>query len=91
MKTISEAEYKALLSTLKQYHDYLTKNPDTLITRYFGLHKIELTSQTLEKKTFYFVMMKNIFNTNKNLKLKYDLKGSTLGRKTEINKDGSKY
>ena len=89
MKTISEAEYKVLLVNLKEYHDYLVENPDSLITRYFGLHKIELTSQTLEKKTFYFVMMKNIFKTQKVLKLKFDLKGSTYGREAKVKSDCS--
>ena len=89
MKTISEGEYKVLLNTLKDYHDYLVENPDSLITRYFGLHKIELISQSLERKTFYFVMMKNIFKTQKVLKLKFDLKGSTYGRETKVKEDGS--
>ena len=44
MKTISKNEYKVLLQTLREYHDYLVKNPNSLITRYFGLHKIVLTS-----------------------------------------------
>jgi 1-phosphatidylinositol-4-phosphate 5-kinase len=84
MKTISRAEYKTLLNSLRDYHDYLLSNPDSLITRYFGLHKIEMLSGTMEKKTYYFVMMKNIFRTQKTLKYKFDLKGSTYGREVPV-------
>lgn len=88
MKTISEDEHKVLLAVLKKYHNYLINNPESLITRFFGLHKIELTSGRLEKKVFYFVMMKNIFRTPQTLKYKFDLKGSTYGRETKVKNGG---
>lgn len=80
MKTVSQSEFKTMLSTLKEYHEYLMNNPDSLITRYFGLHKMTLTSSDRRQKTYYFIMMKNIFRTQKNLKYKFDLKGSTYKR-----------
>jgi len=89
MKTISRAEYRTMLSTLRDYHDYLVDNPDSLITRYFGLHKIVMTSRNLERKTYYFVMMKNIFRTQKPLRYKFDLKGSTYKREYPL-RDPSK-
>ena len=89
MKTISVSEYKVLLSTLREYHRYLMNHSQSLITRYFGLHKIELISANLEKKTFYFVMMKNIFKTKSALRFKFDLKGSSYGRETKFKEDCS--
>jgi len=83
MKTISRSEYKTMISTLKDYYEYLKKNPQSLITRYFGMHKIILKSSS-STRTFYFVMMKNIFRTKKNLKYKFDLKGSTYKRETKL-------
>ena len=89
MKTVTEGEYKVILSTLQEYHKYLQSHPNSLITRYFGLHKIEMISTTMSRKTFYFVMMKNIFKTKHPLKFKFDLKGSSYGRVTKVKDDGS--
>lgn len=41
LKTISPAEFKHLKTILKDYYNHLTMNPHTLITRFFGLHKIK--------------------------------------------------
>lgn len=83
MKTISRGEYKTMIATLKEYYEYLKSNPESLITRYFGMHKIILKSSS-STRTFYFVLMKNIFRTKKNLKYKFDLKGSTYKRETVL-------
>lgn len=89
MKTVNKGEYKVILSTLQEYHKYLQTHPNSLITRYFGLHKIVMVSTTMKRKTFYFVMMKNIFKTKQALKFKFDLKGSSYGRETKVKDDGS--
>ena len=55
----------------------MVENPNTLITRFFGLHKI----QNKKKKTaIYFVIMANVFNTSRPIHVRYDLKGSTINR-----------
>lgn len=65
LKTIRYKEYKFLRVILKDYYSYIRTNPETLITRFFGLHKL------LEKNEkgeiigrIYFVIMANVFNTN---------------------------
>jgi len=40
LKTIQYREYKCLKKILKDYYNYIKKNPETLITRFFGLHKL---------------------------------------------------
>jgi 1-phosphatidylinositol-4-phosphate 5-kinase len=41
LKTISHAEFIRLKTILKNYYDHMVKHPQTLITRFFGLHKIK--------------------------------------------------
>lgn len=36
----------------------------------------------LKEKVIYFVIMSNIFSTNQEINVRYDLKGSTYGRTT---------
>lgn len=40
LKTIHYREYKHLRKILKDYYFHLKKYPDTLITKFFGLHKL---------------------------------------------------
>ena len=40
LKTISYREYRFLRNILEDYYYYIKKNPDTLITKFFGLHKL---------------------------------------------------
>ncbi len=40
LKTVHYREYKFLRKILKDYYYYIKQNPDTLITKFFGLHKL---------------------------------------------------
>ena len=40
LKTIQYREYRYLRSILEDYYHYIKKNKDTLITKFFGLHKL---------------------------------------------------
>lgn len=51
-------------------------NPNTLVTRIFGLHRLRMSAT----RKIYFVVMSNIFPPDKELHEVYDLKGSTQGR-----------
>ena len=47
------------------------------------MHKIGIKYQTmLREKVIYFVIMSNVFSTNHEINIRYDLKGSTYGRFT---------
>ena len=83
LKTIQYREYKFLRTILEDYYYYLKKNPDTLITKFFGLHKlVEKNDRGQETGRSYFVIMANVFNTRERITERYDIKGSWYGRDT---------
>lgn len=89
LKTIPREEFKFMKKILRPYHEYLTqRNPDTLMSKIYGIHKVIFHRKlgNLRKK-YYFCIMDNLFNTRHKIDLRYDLKGSTYGRKT-INDGG---
>lgn len=77
LKTISAAEFHNLRDHLKEYYDHLAMYPHTLITRFFGLHKIKYSKTTGGKVRIYFVIMANVFKTSRDINVRFDLKGST--------------
>ena len=65
LKTIQYREYKHLRSILEDYYYYVKNNPETLITKFYGLHKlIEKDQQGEVIGKSYFVIMANVFNTS---------------------------
>lgn len=76
LKTLPLEEALFLVKELKDYVNYLRDNPDTLLTRFFGMFKL----CTKMRKDIYFVVMKNVFDTGLTISEHYDLKGSTIGR-----------
>lgn len=84
LKTIRKDEFKLMKSILKSYYDHLTiENPDSLISRIYGLHKVIFyRKKNKMQKKIYFCIMNNIFCTPLKIDSRYDLKGSLQGRKT---------
>jgi hypothetical protein len=82
LKTIAKEEYNKLIDTLPEYHEHLLENPNSLLTRYYGLHKIRYLEKGGTKEQ-YIIIMNNMFR-NFTPDIKYDLKGSTQGRTTEF-------
>ncbi|KAJ3413105.1 Phosphatidylinositol-4-phosphate 5-kinase [Chytridiales sp. JEL 0842] len=78
IKTIHTSEFRFLRSILKDYYQHVKENPQTLLCRIFGLHRVKLPG----KKKIHFVVMGNVFPSNKDIHETYDLKGSTVGRLT---------
>jgi 1-phosphatidylinositol-4-phosphate 5-kinase len=76
IKTIRHSEHKFLLSILKQYYEHVKENPHTLISRFYGLHRVKLP----RGRKIHFVIMNNLFPPHKDIHETYDLKGSTVGR-----------
>ena len=72
-----------LRNILPAYYDHMMNNPDTLVTRFFGLHSL---IQGREKMTF--VVMGNVFHQQKPIQQVFDLKGSTINRSTPMNRRG---
>lgn len=87
LKTIARDEFYKLLDTLQPYHEHLSKNPESLLARYYGLHKVKY-SENGKSKEQYIIIMNNMFRKF-TPDIKYDLKGSVKGRNTEL-KDGKR-
>ena len=85
LKTISHDEFVKLKLILKQYYMHMVRHPHTLITRFFGLHKIKYKKETGGYQRIYFIIMANVFNTKRKINFRYDLKGSKQGRITKKN------
>lgn len=84
MKTVTPKEQQLLKRMLCRYYDYITKNPETLIVRFLGLHCLRVCKDGKlgSGKRLHFVVMGNMFNTPFEMHRRYDLKGSWIGRET---------
>jgi 1-phosphatidylinositol-4-phosphate 5-kinase len=76
IKTIHHSEHKFLISILKDYYNHVKTNPHTLLSRFYGLHRVKLP----HGKKIHFVIMNNLFPPHRDIHETYDLKGSTVGR-----------
>ncbi|CAO0800134.1 unnamed protein product [Mucor circinelloides] len=63
---------------LKQYYEHVCQNANTLLCRFYGLHRIKLP----HGNKVHFVVINNVFPSNKDVYETYGLKGSTFGRVT---------
>lgn len=76
IKTIHHAEHKFLRKILKEYYDHVKNNPNTLLSQFYGLHRVKMPYG----KKIHFVVMNNLFPPHRDIHTTFDLKGSTLGR-----------
>ncbi|WAQ81851.1 hypothetical protein PtA15_2A164 [Puccinia triticina] len=76
IKTIHPAENKFLRSILKDYHEHVKANPHTLLSRFYGLHRVKLP----RGPKIHFVIMNNLFPPHRDIHETFDLKGSAVGR-----------
>ena len=96
IKTIKKDEFQKLLKILPKYQQFLMDNPNTLLTRYFGLHRMKCYKKKHQViYDIYICVMNNVFDLSNPEKIKniYDLKGSTFKRFTkpvDVNKGASK-
>ncbi|WVY96712.1 hypothetical protein V8G54_028863 [Vigna mungo] len=79
IKTLRRSEVKVLLRMLPDYHHHVKTYDNTLITKFFGLHRIIPSSG----QKFRFVVMGNMFCTELRIHRRYDLKGSSCGRSSD--------
>ena len=81
IKTISETEKNIMLNLLGSYIDHHLKYPDSLISKIFGVFTIKREGMA----PVVLALMENTvqLKSAKMLRYKFDLKGSTLGRRTK--------
>lgn len=84
IKTIHPAEHRHLRRILKDYYNHVKNNPNTLISQFYGLHRVKMpiNYENLKRRKIYFIVMNNLFPPHRDIHRTYDLKGSTLGRFT---------
>lgn len=76
IKTIHHAEHKFLRKVLRQYYDHVQANPNTLLSQFYGLHRVKIPYG----RKIHFVVMNNLFPPHRDIHRTFDLKGSTIGR-----------
>jgi hypothetical protein len=91
IKTIKHAECRRLRALLKEYCAHcLSASHLSCLSNVVGIYRIKLRWG----RTYYFLVTKNIYHrsiqTNQVLSLKYDLKGSLIGRKKHVKSPVSK-
>lgn len=79
IKTMRKAEVKVLLGMLPNYFDHVQRYENTLITKFFGLHRIKPSGGQKVR----FVVMGNMFCTELRIHRRFDLKGSSQGRSAD--------
>ena len=84
LKTVRDSEFKFLLNILPEYSSYLCSNPDSLISKIYGIYTIK---QYKGKKTIYehFIIMNYVFSDIFDMNTIIDLKGSKSGRNARNN------
>ena len=78
IKTIHHAEHKLLRKVLRQYYSHVVHNPNTLISQFYGLHRVKVPG--FGGRKIHFVIMNNLFPPHRDIHQTFDLKGSTIGR-----------
>lgn len=84
IKTIHHSEHKQLRRILKHYYNHVKENPNTLISQFYGLHRVKMPFGKNGSRKVHFIVMNNLFPPHRDIHLKYDLKGSTWGRTTKV-------
>ena len=77
IKTMTNAESKFLRRMLPAYFKHCCENPNTMVTKFFGMYRVKLYHL---RRNVKFVIMNSVYYTDKHLQTFYDLKGSTVGR-----------
>jgi 1-phosphatidylinositol-4-phosphate 5-kinase len=58
----------------------MLENPYSFLTHFYGMYRVAMPDLG---QIIHFVIMKSVFNTEKEIHKIYDLKGSTAGRKAK--------
>ena len=79
VKTMRKEEMRTLLAMLPKYYKHIHSNPHTLLTKFYGLYRISWK----RGRKVRMLVMGNLLQTDLTMHLRFDLKGSTVGRRTE--------
>ncbi|KAJ0392216.1 hypothetical protein P43SY_003043 [Pythium insidiosum] len=80
IKTQTKEESKFLRRILPHYYKFVMENPNTLITRFYGMHRVKMHHI---RRKMHFIIMASVFDTPLDIHARFDLKGSTVGRRAK--------
>jgi len=84
VKTLPAEEDALFRRILKSYYTHMIENPNSLLTRFYGLHRLRKGNG----KELCLVVMANLFsNPELTMHEIYDLKGSTVNRDVSVDKN----
>jgi len=86
IKTQTKDESKFLRRILPHYYKFVMENPNTLITRFYGMHRVKM--HHLRRK-MHFIIMASVFDTSLEIHGRFDLKGSKIGRRASTKERNS--
>jgi len=78
-KSLRKSELGHLSNILPQYHKHVCDHQNTILPKFFGLHRI---TNPQKAQRVRFVVMANVFCRDIQIHRMYDLKGSVVGRST---------
>ncbi|MCO5561059.1 hypothetical protein L7F22_014680 [Adiantum nelumboides] len=79
IKTVRRAEGKVLFGMLWNYYNHVRLNENTLLAKFYGLHRIKPAGCPKVR----FVVTANMFCTELSIHRRFDLKGSSQGRSAQ--------
>ncbi|EGC39045.1 hypothetical protein DICPUDRAFT_148173 [Dictyostelium purpureum] len=90
IKTIPSSEYNTFTKLFPSYYQHIKKYPNSLLPRFMGVYRLKLSGASYYSsahRDIIFVVMANLFYSEQKLEIKekYDLKGSTIGRYVDVN------
>jgi len=77
IKTQTAGESKFLRRILPHYVQYMSKCPHNFLTHFYGMYRVKMRHL---RRNVHFVIMRSVFDTEKEVHKIWDLKGSIQGR-----------
>ncbi|KAK4371516.1 hypothetical protein RND71_010991 [Anisodus tanguticus] len=79
IKTLKKSEVKVLIRMLQNYHRHVGQYRSSLVTKFYGVHCVRMVGCQKTR----FVVMGNMFYSERVIHKRFDLKGSSYGRTTD--------
>ncbi|PHU16899.1 Phosphatidylinositol 4-phosphate 5-kinase 4 [Capsicum chinense] len=79
IKTLKKSEVKVLIRMLQSYYRHVRQYRSSLVTKFFGVHCVKMVGCPKTR----FVVMGNLFYSERVIHKRFDLKGSSYGRTTD--------
>jgi len=86
IKTISHNECRGLRTHMATYYRHMMANPNTLVNKFFGLHKVKPSHGG--SRFCWFLIMGSVFPSTLPMHLTFDLKGATRNRTAKPSEQG---